>query len=79
VTFKRAFVELNVVVLLPVVYGCVVHGCENASTPQSPSYHTSTASVPKVPPLEVSVVLPVQMVVVPVIAVGAVDATHAGT
>jgi len=42
--------------------------------PQLPEYHFQLAPVPKLPPLTDSVVLPpLQMVVVPVMAVGAED------
>jgi hypothetical protein len=42
--------------------------------PQVPLYQRKTPPVPRLPPLTVSVVLlPLQMVVVPVIAVGAED------
>jgi len=42
--------------------------------PQEPVYHCTTAPVPSVPPVAVSEVLPlVQVVVVPVMLVGATD------
>ena len=46
--------------------------------PQEPLYHWTTAPVPNVPPVAVRVVLlPLQMVVVPLIPVGATDNTLA--
>jgi hypothetical protein len=47
--------------------------------PQEPVNHCAAAPVPIVPPFTVSVVeFPLQIVVVPVIFVGAVDSVHAG-